>query len=59
MTRIETRKLENFISTLDEMIEADHISIAEYTQIGLLLKILETLDRIKLEIQAYSQRGQN
>jgi hypothetical protein len=47
MTHIATKYLENELTDLDENADiTGHISKADYIQIGLLLKILETLNNI-------------
>jgi len=43
MTHFETKFLQERLQNLDEQ----NISIGEYMQVGLLLKILETLNDIK------------
>ena len=49
---IETKHLLENLEKLDEPDFLRHISNAEYMQIGLLLKILETLNNIQLKMRA-------
>lgn len=59
MTHFETKRLETMLSMLDELMEKKLITGGEYMQVGSSLKILETLNDIKLHLQAYTQRDRN
>lgn len=47
MTHFETKRLETMLLMLDELMEKKLITGADYMQIGLQLKILQTLTEIK------------
>lgn len=44
---IETKYLRNYIFILDELYDKKAITLGEYMQIGMQLKLLESLDRIE------------
>jgi hypothetical protein len=51
MVHIETKYLDSHVLTLDQQFEKHEISQAEYIQIGLLLKIYESILRLVEDIE--------